>query len=71
LYEIGDFNLNAAQVVSNHRFTSYINSRVKNSTNVLTVIKILSLAGLIVSVFLPLKLRFGMPTGKCLGFFVT
>jgi APA family basic amino acid/polyamine antiporter len=52
LYEIGDFNLNAAQVVSIFTIVllSYINSRgVKKKTlqTFLTVIKILS-AGLIV-----------------------
>ncbi len=53
LYEIGDFRLNAAQLVSivTIVFLTYLNSRgVKNSKilqTVLTVIKILSLAGLI------------------------
>jgi APA family basic amino acid/polyamine antiporter len=54
LYEIGDFNLNAAQVVSIFTIVllSYINSRgvkiLKLYKRFLTVIKILSLAGLIV-----------------------
>jgi APA family basic amino acid/polyamine antiporter len=61
LYEIGDFNLNAAQVVSIFTIVllSYINSRgVKNSKTLqtfLTVIKILSLAGLIVFGFFAAK----------------
>ena len=61
LYEIGDFNLNAAQVVSIFTIVllSYVNSRgVKNSKTLqtfLTVIKILSLAGLIVFGFFAAK----------------
>jgi APA family basic amino acid/polyamine antiporter len=61
LYEIGDFNLNAAQVVSIFTIVllSYVNSRgVKNSKTlqtILTVIKILSLAGLIVFGFFAAK----------------
>jgi APA family basic amino acid/polyamine antiporter len=77
LYEIGDFKLNAAQIVSIFTIVllSYINSRgVKTSKilqTVLTVIKILSLAGLILWIFLLLRLRFGMLTGQMLGFVVT
>lgn len=58
LYEIGDFKLNAAQIVSIFTIIllSYINSRgVKNSKilqTVLTVVKVLSLAGLIVFGFI-------------------
>jgi APA family basic amino acid/polyamine antiporter len=58
LYEIGIFKLNAAQIVSIFTIIllSYINSRwVKNSKilqTVLTVIKILSLAGLIIFGFM-------------------
>lgn len=61
LYEIGSFKLNAAQIVSiiTIILLSYINSRgVKNSKilqTVLTVIKILSLAGLIVFGFMAAK----------------
>ncbi|MEZ7506233.1 APC family permease [Flavobacterium sp. Arc2] len=61
LYELGDFKLNAAQVVSIFIIVllSYVNSRgVKNSKilqTVLTVIKILSLAGLIVFGFMSAK----------------
>jgi APA family basic amino acid/polyamine antiporter len=61
LYELGDFKLNAAQLVSIFTIVllSYVNSRgVKNSKTlqtVLTVIKILSLAGLIVFGFLAAK----------------
>ncbi len=61
LYEIGDFKLNAAQIVSIFTIIllSYINSRgVKNSKilqTVLTVIKILSLAGLIIFGFMAAK----------------
>ena len=61
LYEIGDFKLNAAQIVSIFTIVllSYINSRgVKNSKilqTVLTVIKILSLAGLILFGFFAAK----------------
>jgi APA family basic amino acid/polyamine antiporter len=60
LYEIGDFNLNAAQVVSIFTIVllSYINSRgvkILKLQTFLTVIKILSLAGLIVSVFFAAK----------------
>ncbi|SHN21072.1 APC family permease [Flavobacterium xinjiangense] len=61
LYEIGDFKLNAAQIVSiiTIILLSYINSRgVKNSKilqTVLTVIKILSLAGLIIFGFMAAK----------------
>ncbi|RYJ52625.1 amino acid permease [Flavobacterium petrolei] len=58
LYEIGDFKLNAAQIVSIFTIIllSYVNSRgVKNSKilqTVLTVVKVLSLAGLIVFGFI-------------------
>jgi APA family basic amino acid/polyamine antiporter len=58
LYEIGDFKLNAAQIVSIVTIVllSYVNSRgVKNSKilqTVLTVIKVLSLAGLIIFGFM-------------------
>jgi APA family basic amino acid/polyamine antiporter len=58
LYELGSFKLNAAQIVSIVTITllSYINSRgVKNSKmlqTVLTVIKIVSLAGLIIFGFM-------------------
>ena len=58
LYEIGDFKLNAAQIVSIVTIVllSYVNSRgVKNSKilqTVLTVIKVLSLAGLIIFGFI-------------------
>lgn len=58
LYEIGDFKLNAAQLVSIFTIIllSYVNSRgVKNSKilqTVLTVVKVLSLAGLIVFGFI-------------------
>ncbi|RDI53663.1 APC family permease [Flavobacterium glaciei] len=58
LYEIGDFKLNAAQIVSIFTIIllSYVNSRgVKNSKilqTVLTVIKIVSLAGLIIFGFI-------------------
>ena len=58
LYEIGDFKLNAAQIVSIFTIIllSYINSRgVKNSKilqTVLTVVKVLSLAGLIIFGFI-------------------
>ena len=61
LYEIGSFKLNAAQIVSiiTIILLSYINSRgVKNSKilqTVLTVIKILSLAGLIIFGFMAAK----------------
>ena len=61
IYEIGDFQLNAAQIVSivTIVFLSYLNSRgVKNSKTlqtVLTVIKILSLAGLIIFGFFAAK----------------
>jgi APA family basic amino acid/polyamine antiporter len=61
LYELGDFKLNAAQIVSiiTIILLSYVNSRgVKNSKilqTVLTVIKILSLAGLIVFGFVAAK----------------
>ena len=61
LYEIGDFKLNAAQIVSiiTIILLSYINSRgVKNSKilqTVLTVIKILSLGGLIIFGFMAAK----------------
>ncbi|HEY4616791.1 MAG TPA: amino acid permease [Flavobacterium sp.] len=61
LYELGDFKLNAAQLVSIFTIIllSYVNSRgVKNSKilqTVLTVIKILSLAGLIVFGFMAAK----------------
>lgn len=61
LYELGDFKLNAAQIVSivTIILLSYINSRgVKNSKilqTVLTVIKILSLAGLIIFGFFAAK----------------
>jgi APA family basic amino acid/polyamine antiporter len=61
LYEIGDFNLNAAQIVSIFTIVllSYVNSRgVKNSKTLqtfLTVIKILSLAGLIIFGFFAAK----------------
>ncbi|HEU0135673.1 MAG TPA: amino acid permease, partial [Flavobacterium sp.] len=54
LYTIGDFNLNAAQIISiiTIIFLTYVNSRgVKNSKimqTVLTIIKILSLLGLII-----------------------
>ena len=58
LYTVGSFNLNAAQIVSiiTIIFLTYLNSRgVKDSKmlqTVLTIIKILSLAGLIVFGFL-------------------
>jgi basic amino acid/polyamine antiporter, APA family len=58
LYTVGSFNLNAAQVVSiiTITFLTYLNSRgVKDSKmlqTVLTIIKILSLAGLIIFGFL-------------------
>nr|WP_314839911.1 amino acid permease [uncultured Flavobacterium sp.] len=58
LYEIGEFKLNAAQIVSIVTIVllSYVNSRgVKNSKilqTVLTVIKVLSLAGLIIFGFI-------------------
>lgn len=58
LYTIGSFNLNAAQIVSiiTIIFLTYLNSRgVKDSKmlqTVLTIIKILSLAGLIIFGFL-------------------
>ena len=58
LYEIGDFKLNAAQIVSIFTIIllSYVNSRgVKNSKilqTVLTVVKVLSLAGLIIFGFI-------------------
>lgn len=61
LYEIGYFKLNAAQIVSIATIIllSYINSRgVKNSKilqTVLTVIKILSIAGLIIFGFMAAK----------------
>ena len=61
LYELGSFKLNAAQIVSiiTIILLSYINSRgVKNSKilqTVLTVIKILSLAGLIIFGFMAAK----------------
>ena len=61
LYEIGSFKLNAAQVLSiiTIIFLSYINSRgVKNSKilqTVLTLIKIVSLAGLIIFGFMAAK----------------
>lgn len=61
LYEIGDFKLNAAQIVSivTIILLSYINSGgVKNSKilqTILTVIKILSIAGLIVFGFMAAK----------------
>ncbi|WP_413999027.1 APC family permease [Flavobacterium sp. W1B] len=61
LYELGGFKLNAAQIVSivTIVFLSYINSRgVKNSKilqTVLTLIKILSLLGLIVFGFVAAK----------------
>lgn len=61
LYELGDFKLNAAQIVSiiTIILLSYVNSRgVKNSKilqTVLTVIKILSLAGLIIFGFVAAK----------------
>jgi APA family basic amino acid/polyamine antiporter len=63
LYELGDFKLNAAQLVSIFTIIllSYVNSRgVKNSKTlqtVLTVIKILSLAGLIVFGFMSAKME--------------
>jgi APA family basic amino acid/polyamine antiporter len=65
LYEIGDFKLNAAQIVSIFTIIllSYVNSRgVKNSKilqTVLTVIKILSLAGLIIFGFMAAKRGLG------------
>jgi APA family basic amino acid/polyamine antiporter len=57
LYEIGDFNLNAAQLFPfSPSFYSVIlivvGQNSKTLQTFLTVIKILSLAGLIVSVFL-------------------
>lgn len=61
LYEVGDFKLNAAQIVSivTIILLSYVNSRgVKNSKilqTVLTVIKILSLAGLVIFGFVAAK----------------
>lgn len=61
LYEIGDFKLNAAQIVSIVTIVllSYINSRgVKNSKilqTVLTVVKILSIAGLMIFGFMAAK----------------
>ena len=63
LYEVGSFKLNAAQIVSivTIILLSYINSRgVKNSKilqTVLTVIKILSLAGLIIFGFMAAKME--------------
>jgi APA family basic amino acid/polyamine antiporter len=63
LYELGDFNLNAAQLVSIFTIIllSYVNSRgVKNSKTlqtILTIIKILSLAGLIVFGFMAAKVE--------------
>ncbi len=63
LYELGDFNLNAAQLVSIFTIIllSYVNSRgVKNSKTlqtILTIIKILSLAGLIVFGFMSAKVE--------------
>jgi hypothetical protein len=66
LYEIGDFNLNAAQVVHFHLYSVILIVGVKilNSTNVLTVLKFYHFRFNRFRFFCR-QLRFGMPTGKC------